>query len=273
MGLIWLRTLMKPNISEFSYGYAVTDELIHWHGLPITASPIFPSHYQEGQPGGGYDLQLPLIGLPLFLQFKLSDHMVRRSAREAQAGHLSIPYYRMHLRPKRHSKQHEMLLKLEDDGAEAVFYVAPAFHEPSELNDAYRHHEVGVRSIWMRPSYIGELPDDDDHYVAFNDPRRAPVFCSEPREIDGPVDFDSFSRHITAELDRRGEIALRQDNLYRLAGTLRTIVGINGVARMQGTTLPVDDIWERNPIAWIALCASIFLDAQFYVVRHQGAVA
>ena len=272
MGLIWLRTLMKPNISEFSYGFAVTDELIHWHGLSITASPIFPSHYQEGQPGGGYDVRLPLMGLPLFLQFKLSDHMVRGNAREAQSGQLPVPYYRMHLRPRRRSAQHEMLLDLENIGGEAVYYVAPAFHDSSELNDAYRHHEVGDRSMWMRPSYIGELPDDDDHYVAFNHPRRVPMFCSEPREIDALVDFDSFSRHITAQLARRGEIALQAANLHRLADTLRTIVGINGVARMQETTLAVDDIWERNPIAWIALCARIFLDAQFYVVGHQDTV-
>ena len=129
---------MKPNTSEFSYGYAVTDELIHRHGLPITASPVFPSLYQEGQIGGGYDVHLPMMGLPLFLQFKLSDHMVRRSAREAQAGHLSVPYYRMHLRPKRHSAQHEMLLNLENIGGPAVYYVAPAFHQSSELNDACR---------------------------------------------------------------------------------------------------------------------------------------
>jgi len=43
---------MKPQISEFSYGYALTDELIHWHGTNLTAAPIFPSLYQEGQVGG-----------------------------------------------------------------------------------------------------------------------------------------------------------------------------------------------------------------------------
>ena len=67
---------MKPQISEFSYGYALTDELIHWHGTNLTAAPIFPSLYQEGQVGGGYDLMLQRPGLPLFLQFKLADCMV-----------------------------------------------------------------------------------------------------------------------------------------------------------------------------------------------------
>ena len=67
---------MKPDIAEFNYGYALTDELIHWHGAGITAVPIFPSLYDEGQPGGGYDVKLDRGGIPLFLQFKLSDCMV-----------------------------------------------------------------------------------------------------------------------------------------------------------------------------------------------------
>ena len=260
---------MKPNISEFSYGYAVTDELIHWRGLPITASPIFPSLYQEGQPGGGYDLLLQLGGLPLFLQFKLSDYMVLRNAREAQAGRLSVPYYRMHLRPKRHSAQHEMLLDLENTTRELVYYVAPAFHDSSELNDAYWDHEVGSRSMWMRPSDIGPLPDDDDHTVAFDDPRSPPVFCSEPREIDAPVDFDSFSKRIIAQLKGRGEIALQPDNLERLAETLQAIARKTREIRTQETSQTVDDIRQRNSIEQIAFFAQIFLAAQFYVVRHR----
>lgn len=268
-----LRTPMKPNISEFSYGYAVTDELIHWYGFPITAAPVFPSLYREGQLGGGYDVKLPLFGVPLFLQFKLSDHMVRGSAREAHAGRLPVPYYRMHLRPRRHSAQHQMLLDLENSGGEAVYYVAPAFHQSSELNNAYRHHEIGIRSIWMRPSYIGDFPDDDDHYVAFNDPWQAPVFCSEPREIDAPVDFDSFSKNITAQLTRRGEIALQEENLHRLADTLRTIVGTNGEIPLLESPQRLDYMREGNPIAWIESCARIFFNAQFYVVRHQDTVA
>ncbi len=68
---------MKPEMSEFSYGYALTDELIHWHGTSLTAAPIFPSLYQEGKSGGGYDVMLQRSGIPLFLQFKLADQMVR----------------------------------------------------------------------------------------------------------------------------------------------------------------------------------------------------
>ena len=263
---------MKPNLSEFSYGYAVTDELIHWHNLPITASPIFPSLYQEGQSGGGYDVRLERGGLPLFLQFKLSDWMVRRTAREAQTGQMSVPYYRMQLRPRRHSAQQEMLLNLENDGHE-VYYVAPAFHEPSQLNDAYRERKVVARSIWMRPSFIGPLRDDDDHCVAFYNPRQTAVFCSEPRKINSPVDFDSVSERTIAELKERGEIALQLHNLHRLAETLQTIALKKLEIQQQETSYTVEEMKRRNPIEQIAFFAQIFLNAQFYVVQYRDIVA
>lgn len=47
---------MKPDISEFSYGYAVTEALIWDEGLPIVGAPIFPSLIEEGR-SGGYKIQ------------------------------------------------------------------------------------------------------------------------------------------------------------------------------------------------------------------------
>ena len=171
---------MKPNISEFSYGYAITEELIHWNGTNITAAPVFPSLYEEGQPGGGYDVMLKRPGIPLFLQFKLSDFMVRSTAQECQDGLFTIPFYRMHLRPSRYSAQHEMLLDLEKDGNE-VYYSAPAFHEPVELNEAYINHQVKVRSIWLRPSWIGYLRDGENHHVAFKHPGDRHLYSAHRR--------------------------------------------------------------------------------------------
>ena len=185
---------------------------------------------------------------------------------------MSLPYCRMHLRPRRHSAQHEMLLNLENDGHE-VYYVAPALHEPSELTDAYREQEVVARSIWMRPSYIGPLRDNDDHYVAFYNPRQSLVFCSEPRKIDFSVDFDSFSERTTAQLKERGEIALQSHNLHRLAETLQTIALKKLEIRPQETSQTVEEMKQRNPIEQIAFLAQIFLNAQFYVVQHRDTVA
>lgn len=77
---------MKPNISEFSYGYALTEELIRSMPQQLSAAPTFPSLIEEDRPGGGYDVKLQYPFMPIFLQFKLSDHVKRRIARKFKLG-------------------------------------------------------------------------------------------------------------------------------------------------------------------------------------------
>jgi hypothetical protein len=163
---------MRPNISEFSYGYALTENMIKDLGGGLKAAPVFPSLIDEGR-AGGYDVQIPFPSIPLFLQFKLSDHMVRANATECQRGLLNPPFYRMYLRPGRFSKQHELLVDLERLGNE-VYYAAPAFHEPIDLNKAYATQTVVQNSVFFRPSDL-IVSDDEEHHVAFTYNSRYPT--------------------------------------------------------------------------------------------------
>src|SRR5258706_14707828 len=137
--------------------------------------------------------------------------MVRGTAEEVKEVHFTCPFYRMHLRPARHSNQHEMLLDLENRGNE-VYSSAPAFHELDDLNSAYLRHRVKQRSIWMRPSAIGPLSADGDHHVAFQVPGCCLV-CSDRRKIDGPADFESFAQRVEQEFRQRRTFALSEDRL------------------------------------------------------------
>ncbi len=239
---------MRPNISEFSYGYALIDELIHWHGTQLTAAPVFPSLYQEGQSGGGYDAMLQRPGLPLFLQFKLSDCMVRNTAQEVKNGICSTPFYRMYIRPSRHSRQHEMLLDLENTGNE-VFYSAPAFHTPEELNDAYLFHHMLDRSLWLKPSAIGSLPDDDWHHVAFQIPGTA-HFCSIPRKLNTQGHFNEFTRGVEDSYHRRGEEALSLDALARTAENIEAISSKRGDISPESKRSYRYKLELRHPLAY-----------------------
>ena len=154
---------MKPGFSEFSYGYAVTEDIVHSKG-PLRAAPSFPSLRSEGT--GGFDVKLCLPGLPLFLQFKLSDCMIGPTANEAQQGLLMTPFFRMHIRPQKRSCQHKLLLALEATG-KAVYYVAPAFHQEQEFNVAYTSRSILTKSVMISPAAIGQLPDDEDHHISF----------------------------------------------------------------------------------------------------------
>ena len=258
---------MKPNISEFSYGYALTSELISWHGTSITAAPVFPSLYQEGQAGGGYDVMLQRPGIPLFLQFKLSHCMVRSNALEVRHGVFAPPVYRMHVRPTRHSDQHEMLLELENNGNE-VYYSAPAFHTSEEFNEAYLSHQVKSHSLWMRPSQIGPLPDDRDHHVAFV-LGKTPYFCSKPRALDARGNFEEFEESVIHSFQERSRTAMTRDALEQTARNLSEIAEKHRHISFDSKSATWATLEERHPLAQIAFYSQIFLDTQLFIVREQ----
>lgn len=177
---------MKAAFSEFSYGYALIDELVNWHGVPLQAAPILPSLYAEGRIGGGYDVMLDSPGVPLFIQFKVPEYLDHGNSSEFRAGLMTLPYYRMSITPRAVSNQHQLLLDLEALNNE-VRYASPIFHTQAELNDKYFLGRIWEDSLWMAPSTIGALPDDDEHVVVYQS-NTVHHFCSEPRVLDAKSD-------------------------------------------------------------------------------------
>jgi hypothetical protein len=211
---------LTPDISEFSYGFALTQELIAIADPPLRAAPIFPSLIEEGRPGGGYDVRLDIPGFPLFVQFKRADCMVRRSASETVPPYsFRLPFYRMKITARTRSAQHDMLIDL-DTGRNQVFYAAPLFHTVEELNRFYLQKTVSMNSFFIRPRSIGRL-DDDSHHVAF-DAGRYWVF-SEPHEVSG-ISGEQFPHALRARLaeDRR---PLRDGPLQDILRHIERIVG------------------------------------------------
>lgn len=250
---------MHPDISEFSYGFALTESLVAATGRRIRAAPVFPSLVDEGRTGGGYDVHIPFAGYPLFLQFKLSHQMVRASAEEVKAGVLTTPFYRFHLRPTRHSQQHPLLLDLEATGA-AVFYAAPAFHKPSELNSVYVARKVVERSVFFRPSQIGPLPDDQDHHIAFK-PHGPAYFCSsEPRLIR---EYEGDGGELLSELlQRRAKTTGEKptaENLEALADKIQAIVEARQPELRVLSETRFDALRQRSPLSRIAYLSHTYL--------------
>ncbi|MCF7981913.1 MAG: hypothetical protein K9K86_08005 [Pseudomonadales bacterium] len=217
---------MDADFSEFSYGYAVTEELATKNKGSVIGAPRFPSLYEEGKKGG-YDVQIPFSGRAIFLQFKLSNYLERCNAKEHKKGLLNVPYYRMHLRPMRHSDQHRLLLDLETSG-ETVFYIAPEFHLPSELNSYYLNKTIISNSAAFSPKDIGPLPDNDKHYVVYKKKANIGYICSE-----GAIEIPKISLKggITSVLKKRevpiqelGETGLKRiaDQMLKILETRET---------------------------------------------------
>ena len=261
---------MKPDFSEFSYGYAVTEELVSLHRASLIAAPMFPSLYDEGQPGGGYDVQIPISGRPVFLQFKLSDQLERTNSKEHKSGLLGVPYYRMHIRPAKHSDQHKLLLDLEASG-ETVFYIAPEFHLPAELNLFYLSRTVVLNSAAYSPQAIGPMPDADEHYVVFERGAAMGYRCSdEAKEV---LKF-SLSQGLESVLNQRekksrtlGESGLRDISQRMLDVLARGEKRIRNRAKsidIPGLRKIVDG---RSPVESIGYMARTFFDAELLILE------
>ena len=198
---------MRPRLSEFSYGFALTRELIvkRWEGLQLTKAPYLPSLVAEGQQGGGFDVKLNSINMIVFLQFKVSHRMTRTTAKGVSRGDITVPYYRFDIHAPKSSHQHTLLLALEKEPSQVnriVRYAAPAFYFEGDFDHAYRTGTVADRTVFVAPSKV-PLPDEGPHSVGFNTPQSVPVVLSEPRRIDGPVDYEALERNIS-QMAREG---------------------------------------------------------------------
>ena len=257
---------MRPSISEFSYGFAITSELVRAPGS-VMAAPVFPSLHAEGNPGGGWDVKLDRPGVPLFLQFKLCDQMIRRSCREVRDASFNVPCYRMHLRPARLSPQHEMLLDLEGHGQE-VYYSAPMFHQAEELNEAFLEGSVRARSIWIRPSEIGPLPDNRDHHVSFEPGSRRMLF-SEPKPLITEDKFEDVVTRLTKRLHEQERIDFSEERLEELADAITKIADKRVDISKRIRDVSKEAARPAPPLQRVAYYASVFLESQLFVVQER----
>ena len=261
---------MKPQFSEFSYGYAVTEELVSLYRAFLIAAPMFPSLYDEGQLGGGYDVQIPISGRPVFLQFKLSDQLKGKNSKEHKRGLMGLPYYRMHIRPAKHSEQHRLLLDLEASG-QTVFYIAPEFHLPAELNLFYLNRTVVLNSAAYSPQAIGPMPDDDEHYVVFERGAAIGYRCSdEAKEV---FKF-SLSEGLESVLSQQGKKSrdVGEAGLRVISQRMIDVLA-KGDKRILNSARSIDIpglkkiVNERPSIESIRYLARTFFDVEFLVLE------
>lgn len=260
---------MKPDISEFSYGYALTEALIWDTSLPVLGAPVFPSLIQEGQPGGGYDVRISFSGILVFLQFKLADCMKSQMSFEAKNNILPTPFYRMHLRPRRHSRQHAMLLDLEAT-REIVLYAAPKFYLSSELNTAYLSRTMIQRSLFIRPSAIGPLPDDRDHHVSFRE--GYPVYlCSEPKKIRGEEHSESSLKELHDIIEHNEYKKYDSAVLSKTADQMLSIILRHQISLRRATfdNEHIHKLKDMKPVEKLSYLSRTYFDCEPVVLKAR----
>lgn len=254
---------MEPRLTEFSYGYCVTEEIRRRLGL--MAAPYFPSLYAEGR-SGGYDVQ---IGTALFLQFKLSEELTRKSATETKKRLLQPPFFRFWLHRRDRSDQHQMLVDLESVAGNEVYYIAPAFADVSALNEALtdpKKKGVVGESKMFSPKDLGSLTDDQAHSVAFRSDDDWGWFLSEPKRVE--------AKHITDAAQRMRAVRVAhgetlQSWLDELIAAMRRI-GEGARKQVLGPTLSGDSFgwtgWDRGRLEEAAYLARVYFGCELFLL-------
>jgi hypothetical protein len=256
---------MEPTLTEFSYGYCVTEEFANGMGPGLKAAPYFPSLYAEGKDGGGFDVR---IGSAIFLQFKLTDELTRRSARETQEGLLDPPFFRFWLYRRDRSAQHQMLIELEQEPGNQVYYIAPGFAQLEGLNAAYTNGRVVQESAMFSPRDIGPLPDDKYHRVAFRADQNWGWFLSEPKQIPKYVKQKVLSLALDhPKTQKRDEVL---DWLGAVARGMKRIVRERESTLYQvgDSTIPPEGR-RRDPLQEVAYLARAHFGAEFFFLAER----
>ena len=199
---------MKLGYTEFSFGYAFTENLIRSASAGTGGAPFFPNLIQEAQLG--YDVHIDLPGCPLYFQYKLPELMVRNSAMEISKFSLpgmSIPFFRMYLMKHNLSQQHQKLIELENRSPNTVFYATPGMRSIDAFNAAYNSATVHCRSVFFSPKNIGPLSDDMQHIIAYHNELNYAWLCSEPRKVSA-FRFVDIAEQVRYSFDDRRSLNL-----------------------------------------------------------------
>jgi hypothetical protein len=149
---------MKAEFSEFSYGFALSYEVMNALQPDVVGVPLFPSLRT------GADVDFAPAGCPLFLQFKLAAYM--KTARAKQWATYGGPYFRVSVPRRTRSNQHNLLRKLSEAEPE-VYYAAPAFYRQIEFNQAFVNDEILAQSSFIPLRHLPDLADDQEHCITY----------------------------------------------------------------------------------------------------------
>jgi len=189
---------MRPNFSEFTYGYAATRALESMAASSfggISAPPLLPS--LKAEKDLGYDVQVLTVRLAIFVQFKLGEHVSRGHPDSPTWVHLNAPHYRMTVDTGDH--QFVALADLEKRGHFAgrpllVAYLAPAFHRREKF---WLHYSSGTI---LENSY-GSAPSDFPsggavHHCVTIPALSAQWILSEPQEVTNWVGIENLGARV-----------------------------------------------------------------------------
>lgn len=219
---------MRTEFSEFSYGFAITQEIIDSLKPSIQGAPMFPSLIEEAKLG--FDVSFKKTGWPLYLQFKIPEYLTNRTAREYSFHR--HPYWRISIRQSQRSQQHNLLVNFAKNEPN-VYYATPTFHTELDFHNYYLGNGILTNSLFIPLSLLPAINDKQQHWITYSSLKNSSAYWHSHGSlnvdlIDGPsfltrlkhddhfIDLDvqyikDFRNRILAIIREHTQLPLRSD--------------------------------------------------------------
>jgi hypothetical protein len=153
-----------------------------------------------------------------------------------------------------------MLMDLENQPGNQVYYIAPGFAELDALNASYVGRRVVADSAMFSPTEIGPLPDDAHHRIAFRLDDSNGWFTSEPH----PIRIHRKENVVKLALSHESGVSAGGvgDWLHRMAALMKDII-YRGEGRVVESIPPPDEIaGQRDPLHQVAYLARAYFSCE-----------
>ncbi len=197
---------LSEQLSEFSFGYGVTNEAqkvlnsVGWHAVPF-----LPNLVNEKEVG--FDVAFGSPGAVLMLQFKLGEQLTRfrRTTPTQPIPVLHHPFWRFLVHTGKH--QFLRLWSYEVLGAD-VYYVAPRFATWTQYQRLFLRGDVLEHSLLVTPSDIKKASPGPaaEHRVVYDQVKS--YVCSNPIRIPG-TSIDDLTKRLAGRASADGNTLAR----------------------------------------------------------------
>lgn len=182
---------MKAEFSAFSYAVAVLDEASSTLGSDLAAGLFLP-----GLGSAPAEASFPALGWPLFLHFRLAEHMLTPRA-TGWAEH-EERFFRLAIPPHRCSEQHDLLRRLSEVEPE-VYYVAPAFYRQRQFARFLAAGQVLENSRFIPVKSLPEASESRTLYITYGQDKpglRWLMAEQEGQQLDIAIGAGNWLTHV-----------------------------------------------------------------------------
>jgi hypothetical protein len=268
---------MPKEFSEFTYGFAVSFELMSRYNSAIASGRIpqlnkvlfadIPNLREERWLG--YDVLFPFPeAAPICFQYKVSELLSARRRKSVLtkklsvlAGQLVDPAYTFEIR----RDQNEQLHQLANNILVKAFYCVPKFSRVGELQRHVQTQTLLRNSFLLPPPVVNAGPRKQKHDIYF-DLNNHRYVCSDPQKLDHFYEFEYLDEIVSARQNTNELLESLMARLRALHGRRNELW--DRLEESQGLMGTIDDRYIRAlwHYRWVKTLIGIYYGADFQLV-------